>query len=302
MAIPPQSPPFQSSIDNDQQSRGYYTGEAPPPPAPPGFQSQQPDTVFQKPSNLSNIPPLLDPVQMSSPAESPPGTTNTDMFNNNTGGNMIYENHMVNNSGIDSTNEDSYAAFATPDSSVSKTARALNLRYQIFLDKISPHWKGRWIFSLVALGLFMTRVIVSQGWYVICYALAIYYLNLLIGFISPKVDPSLYANEDEEDSGPMLPTHANDEFRPFIRRVPEFKFWISGTKATLIALFLTMFSIFDVPVFWPILLIYFIILFACTMRQQIRHMIRYSYVPWDSGKKRYTGQSEASSSLYPTTV
>lgn len=28
-----------------------------------------------------------------------------------------------------------------------------------------------------------------------------------------------------EDDGPTLPTKANEEFRPFIRRLPEFKFW-----------------------------------------------------------------------------
>lgn len=27
------------------------------------------------------------------------------------------------------------------------------------------------------------------------------------------------------DEGPSLPTSANEEFRPFIRRLPEFKFW-----------------------------------------------------------------------------
>lgn len=156
---------------------------------------------------------------------------------------------------------------------------------------------------MIALVVFMARVVIAQGWYVICYALAIYYLNLLIGFISPKVDPGMGLNDDDELGDPMLPTHANDEFRPFIRRLPEFKFWISGTKATLISLFLSLFDMFDVPVFWPILLIYFVILFACTMRQQIQHMIRYSYVPWDSGKKKYTGKTnESPANLYPRTV
>lgn len=27
------------------------------------------------------------------------------------------------------------------------------------------------------------------------------------------------------DDGPSLPTRQNEEFRPFIRRLPEFKFW-----------------------------------------------------------------------------
>ena len=64
------------------------------------------------------------------------------------------------------------------------------------------------------------------------------------------------------------------------------------------------------PVYWPILLVYFFVLFALTMRRQIqyvihtsqriirntnkarrhRHMIKYKYVPFDLGRKaRYGG-------------
>ena len=79
----------------------------------------------------------------------------------------------------------------------------------------------------------------------------------------------------------------DDEFRPFIRRLPEFKFWYNATRATALSIFLTFFSIFDIPVFWPILLMYFIILFALTMRKQIQHMTKYKYLPFDLGKTRY---------------
>jgi len=194
----------------------------------------------------------------------------------------------------------SFTSFATPEAPFSNSTKSFNQRYQLFLDKITPHWKARWAFSLTALVIFMARIILSQGWYVVCYALAIYYLNLFIGFITPKIDPSTNYGEDEE-GGPMLPTHASDEFKPFIRRLPEFKFWESATRATLLCLFLTLFEVFDIPVFWPILLLYFIILTACTMRQQIKHMIKWKYVPWDAGKKKYTSK-DSSANSYPTTV
>jgi len=45
-------------------------------------------------------------------------------------------------------------------------------------------------------------------------------LNLLIGFLSPLVDPELESSDDG-----LLPTKGSDEFKPFIRRLPEFKFW-----------------------------------------------------------------------------
>lgn len=52
----------------------------------------------------------------------------------------------------------------------------------------------------------------------VTYGLSIYNLNLLIGFLTPQFDP--------ESEGPHLPTsNADAEFKPFIRRLPEFKAW-----------------------------------------------------------------------------
>jgi hypothetical protein len=61
---------------------------------------------------------------------------------------------------------------------------------------------------------------------------AIYLLNLLLAFLQPKFDPSLQddllADEIEEggeDNAPTLPSSRDDEFRPFVRRLPEWQFW-----------------------------------------------------------------------------
>lgn len=70
--------------------------------------------------------------------------------------------------------------------------------------------------------------------------------------------------------GPELPVRSNEEFRPFIRRLPEFKFWYSITKSTVIGIICTFFDAFNVPVFWPILVMYFITLFCITMKRQLR--------------------------------
>ncbi|CAN4079711.1 unnamed protein product [Withania somnifera] len=130
-----------------------------------------------------------------------------------------------------------------------------------------------------------------EGFYFISYALGIYILNLLIGFLSPQVDPEF----QDLSHGPTLPTRETDEFRPFVRRLPEFKFWYSITKAFCIAFLLTFFSVSDVPVFWPILLLYWVVLFTLTMRRQIRHMVKYKYLPFSFGKQRYDGKKAASS-------
>ena len=100
---------------------------------------------------------------------------------------------------------------------------------------------------------------------IVAYSLAIYLLNLFLAFLSPKFDPSLEQDEGMEDGAAGgLPTKEDQEFRPFVRRLPEFKFWYSATRAVGIAFICSWFTIFDIPVFWPVLVVYWIILFALT--------------------------------------
>ncbi|PVU99827.1 hypothetical protein BB559_000386 [Furculomyces boomerangus] len=114
---------------------------------------------------------------------------------------------------------------------------------------------------------------------------------MFLAFLSPKFDPEFAEfEEDNNKDGPgLLPVNNDDEFKPFIRRLPEFKFWLGATYAIWISFFCSFFRIFDIPVFWPILLFYWIMLFTLTMRRQIAHMIKYKYMPFSNwGKKRYT--------------
>lgn len=164
--------------------------------------------------------------------------------------------------------------------------------FQHYLDKSTPHSTYRWIGTFVIASIYGLRVFYLQGFYIVSYGLGIYMLNLLIGFLSPLVDPEL----EPSDGGPLLPTKGSDEFKPFIRRLPEFKFWYSFTKAFLIAFLMTFFSVFDVPVFWPILLCYWVVLFVLTMRRQIAHMIKYRYIPFSLGKQKYGGKKSYASS------
>jgi hypothetical protein len=227
-------------------------------------------------------------------------------------------------------------------------------KWQHYLDLSAPHTGPRWVVSALVVFIYCLRVYLINGWYIITYGLGIYVLNLLIGFLSPQSDPEI--------EGPTLPTSKDDEFRPFIRRLPEFKFWYALTKAFCIAFVMTyaplllrthprrrparrdtvvvvplsdlhqhpllllrtrapipaepraeplhkrrltyvrrhspsslarsFFKVFDIPVFWPILLLYFIALFVLTMKRQIKHMIKYKYVPFSLGKQRYKGRED----------
>ncbi|KAF9047400.1 retrieval of early ER protein Rer1 [Panaeolus papilionaceus] len=185
---------------------------------------------------------------------------------------------------------------SSPVQNVSAQYYKIQRQYQQILDRWTPHMLQRWLATAGLLAVFFLRIVLAQGWYIVCYAHAIYLLNLLLAFLQPKFDPSLQddllADEVEEGGDPVspLPSQRDDEFRPFVRRLPEWQFWLSATRATIIAIFCTMSEVFDVPVYWPILVVYFFTLFALTMRRQIQHMIKYKYVPFDIGRKaRYGG-------------
>jgi hypothetical protein len=165
---------------------------------------------------------------------------------------------------------------------------------QRILDKITPHHMFRWIFALLLLIYFMYRVVVLQGFYIIAYVLGIFLLNQFILFLTPVVVDDLDYDDDDE---PKLPTKSDEEFRPFMRRLPEFKFWYTTFKSLVISIFCTWFEVFDIPVFWPILVMYFITLFLVTMKRQIRHMIKHRYVPFSYGKVRYQGKQPDSAHL-----
>uniref|UniRef100_A0A2K6TQ54 Protein RER1 n=1 Tax=Saimiri boliviensis boliviensis TaxID=39432 RepID=A0A2K6TQ54_SAIBB len=81
--------------------------------------------------------------------------------------------------------------------------------YQSWLDKSTPYTAVRWVVTLGLSFVYMIRVYLLQGWYIVTYALGIYHLNLFIAFLSPKVDPSLM---EDSDDGPSLPTKQNEEF------------------------------------------------------------------------------------------
>lgn len=197
----------------------------------------------------------------------------------------------------------------------------LDRQGQQLLDRVAPYKLYRWVSLVVILLLFLLRMFVLEGFYIVAYVLFIFILNQFILFLQPKDRAALVARavssssssdqsdqqqtqnpnqpnggqqqqqqQKDESSASDLPTTSfegdEDEFRPFVRRLPEFKFWYSTTYATILAICATFVKAFDVPVFWPLLLFYFIMLFVATMRRQWLDMKRLKYVPWDIGTKK----------------
>ncbi|KAJ4798924.1 Rer1 family protein [Rhynchospora pubera] len=198
------------------------------------------------------------------------------------------ENPSSSSSASVATSAAASASDADPGAPVREALASLARRYQHLLDRSTPFVRERW-FGLFGLALlYLLRVWLVEGFYIVTYGLGIYSLGQLVGFLSPMVDPEI--QELIDGSAPSLPTRSTDEFRPFVRRLPEFKFWHALARAFCIAFVMTFFSVFDVPVFWPILLFYFCVLFFVTMKRQVQHMVKYKYVPFSFGKQRYGGK------------
>ena len=85
-------------------------------------------------------------------------------------------------------------------------------------------------------------------------------------------------------------------------------------RAVLIAIGCTFFRALDIPVFWPILVLYFIVVFVHMMHQRIRHappllavaaaaaaadgglpcrhMVEHRSLPFTTGKPRFKGRDD----------
>jgi hypothetical protein len=129
-------------------------------------------------------------------------------------------------------------------------------RFDAYVDSLVPYVTERYIALGGLILIFLLRILLAQGYYIVCYAHAIYLLNIFLAFLTPKFDPSneehssgldneggIHGLSSDTKSGlaSFLPgskrpsSEANgllggagsDEFKPFIRRLPEFQFWYS---------------------------------------------------------------------------
>jgi hypothetical protein len=119
----------------------------------------------------------------------------------------------------------SESAPAAPSVEVTPLKRFVNkwravIRTNLYMvrDVLAPLLFPRWGFTAFVLLTYILRVTLGGGFYIVTYALGIYLLNLVVIFLMPQL-------ELEEEDTDLLPTRADDEFRPFIRKLPEFRFW-----------------------------------------------------------------------------
>lgn len=98
-----------------------------------------------------------------------------------------------------------------------RIAQPLKVYSTLARDFLAPYTTYRWIGTGVLFLIYLIRVLVARGWYIVTYALGLYLLNLVVGFLMPALDP--------DEGAETLPTRADDEYRPFMRKLPEFRFW-----------------------------------------------------------------------------
>lgn len=160
---------------------------------------------------------------------------------------------------------------------------------QIYLDQLAPLPYIRWSITSVTLLLYLIRIYLSDSFYLITYCLGIYLIHGTILFLTPKGDNisdpfENYEQEDDEDFELEL---IDNQFKPIVRNLPEFEYWKFCTKVVFSALAASCFSIFDIPVYTPILVIYFLLMVVFTLKCLYYHMKKYKYNPFNMSKEYY---------------
>lgn len=159
----------------------------------------------------------------------------------------------------------------------------LNALNQILEDKLSPHIYQRWTVTCIAILLYIYRILKIQTHAVITYCVGVYLLHHFILFVTPKDDsiPDPFENTEEDDYNPR---NIDNDFKPYVRKLPEFQFWKFCTQAVCISYFLTLFSFTIIPVFPLILVIYFVFIVGMTAYKLSIHSKKYKYSLFSSDK------------------
>uniref|UniRef100_A0A803NR29 Uncharacterized protein n=1 Tax=Cannabis sativa TaxID=3483 RepID=A0A803NR29_CANSA len=98
--------------------------------------------------------------------------------------------------GLAADDQSSSSSSSSPAEAFSRWTSSISRRYQHFLDKSTPHVLHRWLGCLGVALIYALRVYLVEGFYIVSYGLGIYILNLLIGFLSPQVDPEMHDSTD----------------------------------------------------------------------------------------------------------
>ncbi|GKT31813.1 Retrieval of early ER protein Rer1 like protein [Aduncisulcus paluster] len=197
--------------------------------------------------------------------------------------------------------------FFPEDTTLPRLVKTYKARTDRILDKylnISiPYKQQRWIVLGIYAFLFILRCILSSApfhYVLVMYCLYVYTIVHLLLVLTPnKMPVDMLQDKDEEGLSVdmlRLPTRDDerddDEYKPFIPKLPEFKFWWLLVKAHTIAFICTFFPILDIPVYWPILIIYLVVVVVSTFSSEYKKWVEYNYVPFDFLRPIVLGKSK----------
>lgn len=86
--------------------------------------------------------------------------------------------------------------------------------------QIVPYIFLRWMVTMTLGAMYALRVYYAPGYDMVSFSIGTFAVMCLGLFLTPKGDLEL-----EELGSASLPVKCSDEFKPFVRRLPEFDFW-----------------------------------------------------------------------------
>lgn len=170
---------------------------------------------------------------------------------------------------------------------IDKVLQKLFRHYRNRIERYVIYHRERWIVSSILLFIYVLRVYLIEGFFVISYVLGLYLLHLFVRFFTPVGLPDV--EDDENECSLPVTDETNDqnpeERGPLIRNMNEFAFWQQFTIGVILSILCTSSRLFDLPVFWPFLVFYFILLVVLTLKRLFKHMKKYGYTFKDFTKK-----------------
>eukprot|EP00835_Amoeboradix_gromovi_P000787 NODE_29_length_33183_cov_0.333666.p21 type:complete len:166 gc:universal NODE_29_length_33183_cov_0.333666:915-1412(+) len=153
------------------------------------------------------------------------------------------------------------------------------------LSQIEEYRYQRWLMFFALEGLLILRMIMKRGFSVLGYIQGLTILNLFFESIYSSTN-----TEAEDDVINEIPLHTIKDIEappsPLIEQNSadislsgDVKLWFWCMVIVLVSLVCTFIDVLDIPVYWQLLLVYFLLLFTITMREPLWIMITKNYTP-----------------------
>ena len=151
-------------------------------------------------------------------------------------------------------------------------------KYYYIIDSTLPFAKLRWLFTLILIIIYFYRCF-GMSYDVITYLIGFYIFQIMINYFTPKG-----LIEVEEEAEPLCESFEYGEDKPLVSEMSEFQVWERVSSAFMLGICCTLFKAFQIDVFFPLLMIYFVILICYTIHKIVTKMKKYGYSSIDFKK------------------